>query len=71
MRKIVFLNYESSKATLVESSDKNMQLKIKYVDIFLFLFFLQKKSTLTNSTIAAHSLRELSKNILMMMTNQH
>lgn len=68
MRKIVFLNYESSKATLVESSDKNMQLKIKYVDIF---FFLQKKSTLTNSAIAAHSLRELSKNILMMMTNQH
>lgn len=68
MRKIVFLNYESSKATLVESSDKNMQLKIKYVDFF---FFLQKKSTLTNSAIAAHSLRELSKNILMMMTNQH
>lgn len=67
MRKIVFLNYESSKATLVESSDKNMQLKIKYVDFF----FLQKKSTLTNSAIAAHSLRELSKNILMMMTNQH
>lgn len=70
MRKIVFLNYESSKATLVESSDKNMQLKIKYVGIFFF-FFLQKKSTLTNSAIAAHSLRELSKNILMMMTNQH
>lgn len=69
MRKIVFLNYESSKATLVESSDKNMQLKIKYVGIFFF--FLQKKSTLTNSAIAAHSLRELSKNILMMMTNQH
>lgn len=68
MRKIVFLNYESSKATLVESSDKNMKLKIKYVDIF---FFLQKKSTLTNSAIAAHSLRELSKTILMMMTNQH
>lgn len=69
MRKFVFLNYESSKATLVESSDKNMQLKIKYVDIFFFFF--QKKSTLTNSAIAAHSLRELSKNILMMMTNQH
>lgn len=69
MRKIVFLNYESSKATLVESSDKNMQLKIKYVDFFFF--FLQKKSTLTNSAIAAHSLREVSKNILMMMTNQH
>lgn len=38
MRKIVFLNYESSKATLVESSDKNMQLKIKYVGIFFFFF---------------------------------
>lgn len=39
MRKIVFLNYESSKATLVESSDKNMKLKIKYVDIYFYFFY--------------------------------
>lgn len=45
MRKFVFLNYESSKATLVESSDKNMQLKIKYVDIFFFFFFTEEVHT--------------------------